>query len=325
MKNTGPVWQFAKNCVDRFLISVFVLFPQSSVLPTDFNDVYDFYKKGNYDTLVKVSRVALRKEEIDYRILLLYTSAEKDPEEIDKTLRSIYEKKGSHPGIFYNSVFLFLERCLVLEDESSGIYWGKIFSENGTSSVRYAEGLYTYACILYEAGKFSEAKQILIKLRELKSAEKLAKKIRILELSVEKKRSKDVKALKVQAGKLKGKSIETPIAVAGNTNFTPAILKKSVFDIVGSLVLKGRLILEKSVFVDFFAGSGQMALEAMSRGFARVVLYELAWERSDNLRKLFAKFSDNYEVSRKDVFRFYNKLDIPEKSKIYFLDPPYSF
>ncbi|EMF99599.1 hypothetical protein LEP1GSC123_2854 [Leptospira borgpetersenii str. 200701203] len=134
-----------------------------------------------------------------------------------------------------------------------------------------------------------------------------------------------MKALKVQAGKLKGKSIETPIAVAGNTNFTPAILKKSVFDIVGSLVLKGRLILEKSVFVDFFAGSGQMALEAMSRGFARVVLYELAWERSDNLRKLFAKFSDNYEVSRKDVFRFYNKLDIPEKSKIYFLDPPYSF
>ncbi|WP_078130092.1 RsmD family RNA methyltransferase [Leptospira alexanderi] len=134
-----------------------------------------------------------------------------------------------------------------------------------------------------------------------------------------------MKALKVQAGKLKGKSIETPIAVAGNTNFTPAILKKSVFDIVGSLVLKGRLILEESAFVDFFAGSGQMALEAMSRGFARVVLYELAWERSDSLRKLFAKFGDNYEINRKDVFRFYNKLDIPEKSKIYFLDPPYSF
>lgn len=34
-----------------------------------------------------------------------------------------------------------------------------------------------------------------------------------------------MKALKVQAGKFKGKSIETPIAVAGNTNFTPAILK----------------------------------------------------------------------------------------------------
>lgn len=77
--------------------------------------------------------------------------------------------------------------------------------------------------------------------------------------------------------------------------------------------------------MDFFAGSGQMALEAVSRGFARVVLYELAWERSDNLRKLFAKLGDNYEISRKDVFRFYNKLDIPEKSKIYFLDPPYSF
>ncbi|WP_061223579.1 hypothetical protein [Leptospira weilii] len=190
MKNTGPVRRLVKNCANRLLVSVFVLFvlfSQGSVLSTDFSDVYDFYKKGNYDTLVKVSRAALQKEEIDYRILLLYTSAEKDPEEIDKTLRSIYEKKGSHPGIFYNSVFLFLERCLVLEDESSGIYWGKVFTENGTSSVRYAEGLYTYACILYGAGKFSEVRQILVKLRELKSAEKLAKKIRILELSVEKK------------------------------------------------------------------------------------------------------------------------------------------
>ncbi len=190
LKNARPVRRFLKDFVFRLFGSVFVpfiLFPQSPLVPTDFSDVYDFYKKGNYDTLVKVSRTALRKEEVDYRILLLYTAAEKDPEEIDKTLRSIYEKKESHPGIFYNAVFLFLERCLVLGDEPSGIYWGKIFIENGTSSVRYAEGLYTYACILYEAGKFPEAKQILSKLKESKSTEKLAKKIRILELNIEKK------------------------------------------------------------------------------------------------------------------------------------------
>ncbi|EMO78111.1 hypothetical protein LEP1GSC127_4790 [Leptospira kirschneri str. 200801925] len=34
-----------------------------------------------------------------------------------------------------------------------------------------------------------------------------------------------MKILKVQTGKFKGKSIETPPAIAGNTNFTPAILK----------------------------------------------------------------------------------------------------
>ncbi|MDV6234481.1 RsmD family RNA methyltransferase [Leptospira ellisii] len=134
-----------------------------------------------------------------------------------------------------------------------------------------------------------------------------------------------MKSLKVQTGKLKGKSIETPPAVAGNTNFTPAIVKKSLFDVVGSLVLKGRLIPEESVFVDFFAGSGQMALEAVSRGFARVVLYELAWERSDSLRKLFDKIGATYEVFRKDVFRFYDKLNVPENSRVYFMDPPYSF
>lgn len=190
LKNTRPVRRFLENSAIRLFGFAFILYTfifQSPILSTDFSDVYDFYKKGNYDTLVKVSRTALRKEEVDYRILLLYTAAEKDPEEIDKTLRSIYEKKDSHPGIFYNSVFLFLERCLVLEDESSGIFWGKIFTEHGSSSVRYAEGLYTYACILYEAGKFSESKRILTKLKESKSTEKLIKKIRILELSLEKK------------------------------------------------------------------------------------------------------------------------------------------
>ncbi|AOP33287.1 DNA methyltransferase [Leptospira tipperaryensis] len=134
-----------------------------------------------------------------------------------------------------------------------------------------------------------------------------------------------MKLLKVQTGKLKGKSIETPPAIAGNMNFTPAVIKKSVFDVLGSLVLKGRLIPEDAAFIDFFAGSGQMALEAVSRGFARVVLYELAWERSDSLRKLFDKIGGTREIFRKDVFRFYDKLDIPEKSKVYFLDPPYSF
>ncbi|MBM9577125.1 23S rRNA (adenine(2030)-N(6))-methyltransferase RlmJ [Leptospira sp. 201903070] len=134
-----------------------------------------------------------------------------------------------------------------------------------------------------------------------------------------------MKLLRVQTGTLKGKSIETPPAIAGNMNFTPAVIKKSVFDVLGSLVLKGRLIPEDSAFIDFFAGSGQMALEAVSRGFGRVVLYELAWERSDSLRKLFDKIGGAKEIFRKDVFRFYDKLDIPEKSKVYFLDPPYSF
>ncbi|WP_394854562.1 hypothetical protein [Leptospira ellisii] len=173
--------------VAGFALLFILVFPQKFLRSTDFSDVYDFYKKGNYDTLVRVSRPALNREEVDYRILLLYTAAEKDPEQIDKTLRSIYERKRSHPGIFYNSVFLFLERCLVLEDSEAGIRWGKIFLEFGASSVRYAEGLYAYACILYEAEKFDEAKRVLIKLKESKSSDRLNKKIRILELSIEKK------------------------------------------------------------------------------------------------------------------------------------------
>ncbi|WP_243393321.1 hypothetical protein [Leptospira perolatii] len=152
----------------------------------DFDEVYEYYKKGNYSRLVKISRPELRKGEVDYKILLLYVASEHSLEEIDKTLTSIDSNQKNHPSIFYNAVYLFLERALVLEASEPGLRWGKIFVENGKSSVKYAEGLYTYACILYSSRKYEEVGTLLEKMNSISKSEKLEKRIKILSLQLDK-------------------------------------------------------------------------------------------------------------------------------------------
>ena len=73
--------------------------------------------------------------------------------------------------------------------------------------------------------------------------------------------------LSIQSGIYKGRKVLVPSAIKGNSNFTSALLKKSVFSILDSLDLQGDISLSESLFIDLFAGSGQMGLEAVSRGF----------------------------------------------------------
>ncbi|WP_167396414.1 hypothetical protein [Leptospira johnsonii] len=170
------------------IILIVIFLFSNSIYAVDFDQVYEYYKKGNYDTLVKVSRSGLRSGELDYKILLLYVASESSLEEIDKTLLSIYSRSKEQPSIFYNSVFLFLERALVLESYESGARWGKIFLNKGESSVRYSEGVYTYACILYSSQEYEAASSVLAKLKSVPADSKLGKRIRILEIGLEKKK-----------------------------------------------------------------------------------------------------------------------------------------
>ncbi|PKA16529.1 RsmD family RNA methyltransferase [Leptospira haakeii] len=139
------------------------------------------------------------------------------------------------------------------------------------------------------------------------------------------KKTKGSKGLRIQTGELKGRLIPSPVSPEGKSNFTPAIIKKSLFDIIESLQLQGRLNLEDSAFIDLFAGSGQMGIESLSRGFAKAVFLELAWDRFESLKGVLDKLGKPHLVLRKDAFRFYSGFDIPEKTKVYFMDPPYSF
>ncbi|PJZ69574.1 DNA methyltransferase [Leptospira perolatii] len=139
------------------------------------------------------------------------------------------------------------------------------------------------------------------------------------------KPGKKGKGLRIQTGDLKGKSIPSPVTQQGKSNFTPAILKKSLFSILDSLELQGRLPIGESAFLDLFAGSGQMGIEALSKGFARGVFLDLAWDRFESLKNVLEKLDKPHLVLRKDAFLFHSNFEIPEAFKVYFLDPPYSF
>ncbi|MCB1156985.1 MAG: RsmD family RNA methyltransferase [Leptospiraceae bacterium] len=132
--------------------------------------------------------------------------------------------------------------------------------------------------------------------------------------------------LKVLSGSLKGRVLSTPPAIKGNQNFTPSLIKEAVFSILDSLEMEGKLNKQTSVFVDLFAASGQMGLEAFSRGFSRSVLFELSSERFRVLKKNMQDIAPDLEVYHRDAFRFYKEINCENvETLVYFLDLPYSF
>ncbi|MCG9873261.1 MAG: RsmD family RNA methyltransferase [Leptospiraceae bacterium] len=132
-------------------------------------------------------------------------------------------------------------------------------------------------------------------------------------------------SLRIQTGRWKGRAIPIPSQVKGNSNFTPAILKKSIFSILDGLREKGKLSFKHSAFIDLFAGSGQMGMEALSNGFAKVLFYEMAKERFAGLVDLLKEHRDSAYLFKKDSFRQHSNL--PEldgiEHLVYFIDPPY--
>lgn len=129
----------------------------------------------------------------------------------------------------------------------------------------------------------------------------------------------------VQAGILKNKKFPLKVSRNGHLNFTPSILKKAVFDKIESEALSGTFSLQELVFVDLFAGSGQMGIEALSRGFKKVHLFEVDRGRFGQLKKnAEILMMSNLWIHNKDGFRYYNVLE-EEEFGVFFLDPPYPF
>ncbi len=78
-------------------------------------------------------------------------------------------------------------------------------------------------------------------------------------------------------------------------------------------------------FLDLFAGSGQMGLEAVSRGASYAVFVENAKKAAacieDNIR--FTKFEDRCKLMQMDVTAAIRSLEGKYTFDVIFLDPPY--
>ena len=90
---------------------------------------------------------------------------------------------------------------------------------------------------------------------------------------------------------------------------TSSLVKNALFNILGDI--------EGLYFVDLFAGTGQVGLEAERRG-ARVIYVEKDPKRVEEIKK-----RAKGKVIRGDVLKVLERLE--EQPDIIFADPPYNF
>ena len=120
------------------------------------------------------------------------------------------------------------------------------------------------------------------------------------------------------AGSARSIPLTTPVGM--DTRPTTDRIKETLFNML-------QFSLEGRPFLDLFAGSGAMGLEAVSRGAGKAVLIDMDRRAADCIRKNIAKchFEERTELLQTDVsaglLRLKGREDL--KSPIVFLDPPY--
>jgi 16S rRNA (guanine(966)-N(2))-methyltransferase RsmD len=125
--------------------------------------------------------------------------------------------------------------------------------------------------------------------------------------------------MRIIAGTLRGRTLQGPRGLTIRP--TGDRLKQTLFDILGARI-------PDSIFLDVFAGTGSIGLEAISRGAREVVFIE---SRAEALRLLcrnleLCGIEDGYRLLREDVFTALRRLGregwVPDTA---YFDPPYDW
>ena len=121
--------------------------------------------------------------------------------------------------------------------------------------------------------------------------------------------------MRVITGSARGAKLKTLEGLA--TRPTSDRVKEAIFNII-QFDIQGRRVL------DLFGGSGQLAIEALSRGADYAVIVDQSAEAvkviKDNLKKV--RFDQQASVFQMDYLRYLSTAR--EKFDIIFLDPPYA-
>jgi len=126
-------------------------------------------------------------------------------------------------------------------------------------------------------------------------------------------------SVRVIAGSMKGRKIPFDTKKYNDADITPQKVKEALFSSLGD-ALRGAL------FVDLYGGSGQMSLEALSRGAAEVITGEPDSRRYRFIRNQAADLGleDRWKVYHLRDVRLASLLQSEEKAAdIIFCDPPY--
>jgi len=124
--------------------------------------------------------------------------------------------------------------------------------------------------------------------------------------------------LRVITGIAKGKRLKAPPGMT--TRPITDMIKEALFNVISYGV-------EESMFLDLFAGSGSIGIEALSRGAEKVIFIDRDARAVRVIRENLENCGferDKFEVYRSDVFK---SVDILEKRKqkfdLIYIDPPF--
>ncbi len=120
--------------------------------------------------------------------------------------------------------------------------------------------------------------------------------------------------MQVIAGIAKGRRLHAPQGLG--TRPLTARVKASLFDILGDRVEGARVL-------DLFAGTGQLGIEALSRGAAHATFVELSQQAIEVIRRNLQEtgFAEQARVVRQDVFAFVKRPE-GEPFTLIFVAPP---
>lgn len=118
----------------------------------------------------------------------------------------------------------------------------------------------------------------------------------------------------ITAGKYKGQKINTPDESI--TRPTLSKVRMSVFNTLQSII-----DFEGKSFLDMYAGSGIMGLEAISRGFEKAVSIEKNLKAASIIKNNFKKFAHSPKLYIGDSLKIAPKLE--SKFDVIYIDPPY--
>lgn len=120
--------------------------------------------------------------------------------------------------------------------------------------------------------------------------------------------------MNITAGKFKGQKIIAPDEKI--TRPTLSKVRMSIFN-----TLQAMIDFDGSSFLDMYAGSGIMALEAVSRGFSKAVAIEKHPKVIQVIKNNYKKFQNAPELIMGDSLKVTEKMD--EKFDVIYIDPPY--
>ena len=128
--------------------------------------------------------------------------------------------------------------------------------------------------------------------------------------------------MRIISGSAKGKVIFAP--VDKKTRPLKDMVRGAIFNIISHSKLLS-VDINKCIVLDLFSGVGSFGLEAISRGFKKVIFFENYKPALDllfkNLNKL--SFNKSAEVNEKNVNDLRNLENLNYSFNIVFIDPPF--